>query len=314
MLRTVILILFLIFLSFVSLFVGAKDISIADIIRQEPLESLVMAVSRAPRTFSVILAGAGLSISGLIMQQITQNKFVSPSTAGTLEGTKLGLLLAAVFIPTSGILLKSVFAFVFTLLTTLVFLKMIRHIRFRNVIFIPLAGLMFGGIINSVTTFFAVNFNIVQTVNTWMLGDFSGVLQGRYEMIYLSIPPVVITYFYANRFMAAGMGEDFSKNLGLNYQAVLYLGMVLVAVTVSVITVTAGAISFVGLVVPNIVSLISGDNTRKILPYVALSGALLLLVCDLIGRIVIFPFEIPIGLMAGCLGGGIFLILLLRKR
>lgn len=306
--------LLLLIFSTISLFLGAKDISLIDIINKEPAEVMVFVVSRIPRTLSIILSGIGLSISGLIMQQITQNKFVAPTTAGTIEGTKLGLLIGVILIPSSSLLVKSAFAFIFTLLTTLIFLKIIKHIKIKNIIFIPLIGLMFGGIINSISTFFAINFNIVQSMNTWMMGDFSSVLKGQYEMIYLTIPPLIATYFYANRFTAAGMGEDFAKNIGLNYQAVITIGMILISITVTVITVTAGAISFVGLVVPNIISLLYGDNTQKTLPLVALFGALLLLVCDTIGRIIIFPFEIPIGLTAGCLGGIIFLILLIRKR
>jgi iron complex transport system permease protein len=304
----------LIFLSFVSLFVGAKEISISDIVNQNPLQVFIFIVSRIPRTITIILSGVGLSISGLIMQQITQNKFVSPTTAGALEGTKLGLLLAVILIPSANLFLKSIFAFVFTLLSTIAFIKIIKHIRFQNVIFIPLVGLMFGGVINSVSTFIAVNFNIVQSMNTWMMGDFSSVLEGRYEMMYFTIPPVIATYFYANRFTAVGLGEDLAKNIGLNYQAVITSGMILISITISSIAVTAGTVSFVGLVVPNIVSLLNGDNTRKTLPIVAMFGALLLLVCDIFGRIVIFPFEIPIGLMASCVGGIIFLILLLRRK
>ncbi len=275
---------------------------------------MVFFVSRIPRTLSIILSGIGLSIAGLIMQQITQNRFVSPTTAGTLEGTKLGLLIGLILIPSSSLFVKSIFAFIFSLLTTIIFLKTIKHIKIKNIVFVPLIGLMFGGIINSISTFFAINFNIVQSMNTWMMGDFSGILEGQYEIIYLTIPPLIITYLYANRFTAAGMGEDFAKNIGLNYQTVLIIGMILISITVSVITVTIGAISFVGLVVPNIVSLIYGDNTKKTLPLIALFGALLLLICDIIGRIIIFPFEIPIGLMAGCIGGLLFLILLIRKR
>ncbi|MCL1670862.1 ABC transporter permease [Elizabethkingia ursingii] len=304
----------LIFLSFVSLFVGAKEISISDIVNQNPLQVFIFIVSRIPRTITIILSGVGLSISGLIMQQITQNKFVSPTTAGALEGTKLGLLLAVILIPSANLFLKSIFAFVFTLLSTIAFIKIIKHIRFQNVIFIPLVGLMFGGVINSVSTFIAVNFNIVQNMNTWMMGDFSSVLEGRYEMMYFTIPPVIATYFYANRFTAVGLGEDLAKNIGLNYQAVITSGMILISITISSIAVTAGTVSFVGLVVPNIVSLLNGDNTRKTLPIVAMFGALLLLTCDIFGRIVIFPFEIPIGLMASCVGGIIFLILLLRRK
>lgn len=301
-------------LAITSLFVGVADISLSDLLKSDAETILLFSISRVPRTVALILAGVGLSVSGLIMQQMTQNKFVSPTTAGTLEATKMGLLAALIIIPSVGFTGKMIFAFLFTFFASLLFLKIVQKIRFRNVIFVPLVGLMFGGILNSISTFFAVRMNIVQDTNAWMMGDFSSVLQGRYELIYLSLPAVVITYLYANKFTIVGMGEDFSKNLGLNYNAVMQIGLFCVSLTVSTVVITAGAIPFLGLVIPNIVSMMYGDHVRKTLPLIALFGAAFLLICDIIGRIVIYPFEIPIGMMVGIIGGVVFLILLLRKK
>ncbi len=309
-----IFIILTVFSSFASILIGAKGFSLRDLIACEPMEVMLFLVSRLPRTLTIILTGIGLSVSGLVMQQITQNKFVSPTTAGTLEGSKLGILLSVILIPSAGMFVKSLFAFAFTFAVSLIFLKMVNKVRFRNVIFIPIVGLLFGGIINSVSTFFAVNFNIVQSMNTWLVGDFSGILQGRYELMYLTIPPVIATYFYANRFTAAGMGKDFSQNIGLNYNAVIFIGMLLISITLAVTTLTAGSITFVGLVAPNIISMMYGDHTRKTLPVVALFGALLLLFCDVAGRLIIFPFEVPIGVTVGITGGLVFLLLILRKK
>ena len=312
--RTLVLILILIVFSVISLFVGVADISIGDIL-QGDLESIsLITISRIPRTMALILAGVGMSISGVIMQQMTQNKFVSPTTAGTLEAAKMGLLIFLIFVPTAGSGLRMLSAFLFTFAASLIFLGIVRKIRYRNVVFVPLVGLMFGGIIGSISTFFAVRLNIVQDTNAWMMGDFSGILQGRYELIYLSLPAIVITYLYANKFTVIGMGEDFSRNLGLNYKAIMNVGLFCVSLTVSAVVITAGAIPFLGLIVPNVVSLIFGDNLKKTLPLVALSGAIFLLVCDIVGRIVIYPYEIPIGVTVSIIGAVIFLVLILRRR
>ena len=146
------------------------------------------------------------------------------------------------------------------------------------------------------------------------MGDFSGVLQGRYELIYLSIPAVALTYLYANKFTVVGMGESFSKNLGLNYRAVMNIGLFCVSLTVSVIVITVGIIPFLGLIIPNIVSVLFGDNLRKTLPITAMFGAIFLLICDIVGRLIIFPFEVPIGMTVGIIGGVIFLVLLMKRR
>ena len=313
-LRRILLGLALIAASITSLFVGVADISLSDILDGDAESNFIIAASRFPRTISLVLAGIGMSISGLVMQQLTRNKFVSPTTAGSLEAAQLGLLAGIILLPAAATSVKALLAFGFTFAASLIFLKIVDSIRVRNIIFVPLVGLMFGGILNSVATFFAINLNIVQDMNAWMMGDFSGILEGKYELIYFSLPAVAITYLYANKFTLAGMGEDFSKNLGLNYRGVMNLGLFCVSLTISAIVITAGAIPFLGLVVPNIVTMLYGDNIKKVLPEVALFGALFLLICDIIGRLVIYPFEIPIGLMIGIVGGVIFLIMLLRRK
>lgn len=274
----------------------------------------LITISRLPRTAALILAGVGMSISGVIMQQMTQNKFVAPTTAGTLEAAKMGLLIFLIFIPTAGTAMKMLLAFLFTFLASMLFLAIVRKMRFRNVVFVPLVGLMFGGIIGAVTTLFAVRMNIVQDSNAWMMGDFSGILQGRYELIYLSLPAIAVTYLYANKFTVIGMGEEFSRNLGLNYRTIMNIGLFCVSLTVSAVVITAGAIPFLGLIVPNVVSLLFGDNLKRTLPYVALSGAIFLLLCDIAGRVVIYPYEIPIGVSVSIIGAVIFLVMLLWKK
>lgn len=298
----------------ISVFVGVADITIADIISLDSEKLSLIMISRIPRTVALILAGVGMSISGVIMQQMTQNKFVAPTTAGTLEASKMGLLMFLILIPTAGTAMKMLFAFLFTFVASIIFLGIVRRIRHRNVVFVPIVGLMFGGIIGAISTFFAVRMNIVQDTNAWMIGDFSGVLQGRYELIYLSLPAIVITYIYANKFTVIGMGEDFSKNLGLNYKAVMNIGLFCVSLTVSAVVITSGVIPFLGLIVPNVVSLMFGDNLKRTLPYVALTGAIFLLISDIVGRIVIYPYEVPIGVTVSIIGAVIFLIMILRKR
>lgn len=312
--KTLFLTLILLVCSVVSLFVGVADISIVDILHWNAEKLALISISRIPRTAALILAGVGMSISGVIMQQMTQNKFVAPTTAGTLEAAKMGLLIFLIFIPTAGSAMKMILAFLFTFIASLIFLAIVRKIRYRNVVFVPLVGLMFGGIIGSISTFFAVRLNIVQDTNAWMMGDFSGILQGRYELIYLSLPAIIITYLYANKFTVVGMGEDFSRNLGLNYTAIMNIGLFCVSLTVSTVVITAGAIPFLGLIVPNVVSLLFGDNLKKTLPLVALSGAIFLLLCDIVGRVVIYPYEVPIGVTVSIIGAIIFLILIIRKR
>ncbi len=311
--KYVLLTVLMLFCAVVSLFVGVQDISFSDFLNLTDDQRMTLGISRIPRTVSLIMVGMGMSIAGFIMQQISQNKFVSPSTAGTLDAAKLGILVALINFPLASTLQKSFIALVITLVTTIFFIVMVRRIRFRNVIFIPLIGMMFGNILNAVATFYAYKNNIVQNMQGWLMGDFSAVLQGNYESVYFILPAVILSYVYANEFVVVGMGENFSKNLGLSYHQIVMIGLFCVALTVSVSVVTVGAVPFLGLIIPNLVSMIHGDQLKKTLPYTALYGAIFLLICDIIGRIIIYPYEIPIGLTIGVIGGIFFLILILKR-
>ncbi|MEG0437874.1 MAG: ABC transporter permease [Solibacillus sp.] len=300
-------------LSCISLFLGAKDITPLDLLDFSSEETEVFLISRIPRLIAIILAGVGMSIAGLIMQSLSRNKFVSPTTAGTDDAAKFGVLIAMIY--TGGTQSeKVVLAFVFALLGTMLFMQLLNRIKFKDAIFIPLVGIMFGNIISSLTTFFAYKADILQNVSAFLMGSFTLVIKGNYELLYLSVPVIILTYFYANRFTVAGMGEDFAKNLGVRYRLVVNLGLILVALISTTVILTVGLIPFVGLIIPNIVSIYKGDNLKKTLPHTAVLGALFLLACDIVGRILIFPYEIPINLTVGVIGGVIFLIMLFRGR
>ncbi|TQR21529.1 ABC transporter permease [Psychrobacillus vulpis] len=308
------LVIVLVVLSLLSLFVGVTRISPRDLFDFTSEETQIFLISRVPRLIAIILAGAGMSIAGLIMQSLSRNKFVSPTTAGTLDATRLGILISMLVFTNATYMQKLSFAFIFALAGTLLFMQILNRIKFKDAIFIPLVGLMFGNILSSITTFFAYKSNIIQNITAWLQGDFSLILKGRYELLYISIPVLIIAYFYANRFTVAGMGEDFAKNLGLSYKKVMNLGLVLVALISTTVVLTVGMIPFLGLIIPNIVSIFKGDHLEKTLPHTALLGVIFLLACDILGRVLIFPYEIPISMTVGVIGSAIFLFLLFRGK
>ncbi|MFS8582956.1 MAG: iron chelate uptake ABC transporter family permease subunit, partial [Limnochordales bacterium] len=252
------------------------------------------------------------AIAGTIMQQLTRNKFVSPTTAGTMDAARLGVLAGLLVFPGASLLQKTAVAFAFALAGTYVFIRIVERVKIKNTIFIPLVGLMFGNIVSSVTTSVAYRFDLLQSLATWLHGDFSMILRGRYEMLYVGVPLMAVAYVYADRFTIAGMGDSFAANLGLNYRRVVNVGLFIVAAVSSAVVLTVGSLPFLGLVVPNIVTIYRGDNVRKNLPHTALLGAALVVGCDVIGRIIIHPYEVSVGLIMGVLGSAVFLFLLLR--
>lgn len=254
-----------------------------------------------------------MSICGLIMQQVSRNKFVSPTTGATIDSAQLGLVFAMLIIPSTGLAGKMIASFAFALAGTFIFMKILKSLKFKNAVFVPLIGIMFGNIIGSATTFIAYKYNLMQDITAWMQGNFSMIIKGNYEMLYITIPCIIMAYIYANKFTIAGMGEDFATNLGLNYNKVVNLGLMIVAIVTVCVVITAGSIPFIGLIVPNIVSMYKGDNLKDSIWHTGLFGAIFVLVCDIFSRTVIYPYEIPIGLTVGAIGSIIFLFMILRR-
>jgi len=308
------LIIPLIILSVISIFIGVSSLSPLDLLNLSEEQVEILLVSRLPRLISIIIAGASMSIAGLIMQQLSKNKFVSPTTAGTLDSARFGVLVSLMLFTAASPLLKIGISFAFALVGTFIFMKILEKIKFKDPVFIPLVGLMFGSIIDSMATFFAYKNDLIQNMTSWMQGDFSMIMSGNYELLYVSIPTLIIAYLYANKFTIAGMGEEFSKNLGLNYRQVVNLGLIIAALVTSSVVLSVGVIPFLGLIIPNIVTIYQGDHLKNNLIHTALLGALFVLVCDIIGRVIIYPYEIPINLTVGVIGSGIFIYLLLRRK
>lgn len=306
-----VLICTLILLSAVSILVGVKDI---DFLHLTLDDIHIIFISRFPRLISIIVTGCSVSITGLIMQTITKNKFVSPTTAGTTDWARLGILISMLFFGGSRPFIKMVVAFMFCLLGSFLFIKLLAKIRIKNSVLIPLVGIMLGNVVSAIATYFAYNYDLVQNMTSWLQGSFSLILKGRYELLYLGIPFLILGYLYADKFTIAGMGKDFSQNLGLNHEKIVNLGLAVVSMITAVVTVTVGGLPFLDLIVPNIISLIRGDNLKNSLLDTALLGANFVLLCDILGRLIIYPYEIPIGMVISVIGSAIFLTMILRRQ
>lgn len=307
----VFLVVMLLALSVVSLMVGVRSISFA---QMDALWVETMLLSRLPRLIAIVITGASISTCGLIMQSITQNKFVSPTTAGTNEWCKLGALMSMLLLHQSSTMSKMLLAFVFALAGTFVFTRITQRIRVKNIILVPLVGMMLGSVVSALTTFIAYRYDLVQNMTSWLQGNFALVVKGRYELLYLGIPAFIVAYIYADRFTIAGMGKGFATNLGLNHGRVMTVGLTISAFISALVVVTVGSIPFLGLIIPNIVTLYRGDNIRRSLPETALLGAVFVLACDILSRLILFPYEVSISVTASVIGSIILLALILRRQ
>lgn len=299
--------------SVASLFVGVMDLSLADVLRGDTEKIWLLLVSRLPRLLAILCTGMGMSVAGLIMQQLCMNKFVSPTTGATISCAKFGILMALLFVQSSTLWSRAAFSFGFALLGTWVFVWFIQRIQFKDTVMVPLVGIMFSNIVNGVTSFFAYRYEMTQALSSWETGHFSMVLRGRYEIVYLALPLIILAFIFANHFNIVGMGKEFSQNLGVNYNLVLFMGLSIAAAITASIVVVVGSISYIGLIIPNIIAMFKGDKIRGTLVDTALLGALFVLVCDVIARVVIAPYELPIELIVGIIGSILFIGILFRR-
>ncbi|WP_205953442.1 ABC transporter permease [Pantoea stewartii] len=300
-------------LMMLSVMTGVTQLSLMDVWRDADMRE-IMWVSRVPRTVALVLAGSAMSVAGQIMQMLTQNRFVEPSVVGTTQSAGLGLLLVMLFYPAAPVIVKMGIAALFALAGTLLFMLLIAPVRQKSALLVPLTGIMLGAVFSSVTTFLAMQFDLLQALGSWESGDFSSVMQGRYELLWLVGMIALLAGLLADRFTVAGLGHDFSVNVGLNYRRVQLTGMAMIALISGVVIVVVGVLPFLGLIVPNIVSLLSGDNLRRTVHWVALTGAMLVVSCDILGRLIVQPFEIPVSTLLGVLGAAVFLLLIMKGK
>ena len=291
----------LVLMSIISLSIGIGDI-----------DNDVFLHSRVPRLVALLLSGAGLALAGTIMQQLSRNRFSSPSIMGVNDCTMLGLCIALLFFSSSDLWICVFIGFAFAVIGMLLVTKILDVVVIKDPLFIPLIGIMFGKVIQAVYMYIGYKYNLLQDLQTWMLGDFSTMATGRYELLYLVIPVIGLAYLYSMQLTMIGLGQGMVSNMGIDYDKIKYIGIMIVSTISAVTILICGHLPFIGLIVPNLVNIMHGANIRKNMFYILSYGALITVVCDTVGRYVKYPFEIPISLILGILGSIVFIFLILR--
>lgn len=295
-------------LGIISLFTGVYDI----FGREDGWDMFF--ITRIPRTVALMLTGAAMAMTGLIMQLMTQNKMVEPTTIGTTEWAGLGLLTVYLLIPSPSLVVRMTGAIIFSFVGTMVFFFFLRSVRLRSSLIVPIIGLMLGAVISALSTFMSLFFNMSQVIEGWFIGSFAPVQAGRYEYLWIILLVTFFIFLYANRLTLAGLGEDVATALGVNYKRLILLANLLIAVAVGIVASVIGNLPFLGLIVPNIISMIRGDDLRSNLPWVCVMGMGTIMLCDIVSRVIIMPFEVPVSLILGTVGAVVFILILLRQR
>ena len=295
-------------LSVLSLFTGVYDI------RGQADGWNMFFITRVPRTAALMLTGAAMSMSGLVTQLVTQNRMVEPTTTGTIEWAGLGLIVVYLVFPAPPLVLRMTGAILFSFIGTMIFFFFLRRVKLRSSLIVPIIGMMLGAVISAVSTFIGLAFQMTQNVETWFVGSFAPVQIGRYEYLWLIVIITILIFVYADRLTLAGLGQDVATSLGANYNRIIILGTGLISLTVGIVASVIGNLPFLGLIVPNIVSMYRGDDLRSNLPWVCVLGMGVITLCDILSRTIIMPFEVPVSLILGTLGAVIFVVILLKQR
>ena len=174
-----------------SLSIGVADFSWSGILQSlinnsANSDSSLMLVSRIPRTIAIILTGIAMAVAGMIIQVVLKNRFVEPSMVGATQSAALGLLVVSLLFPASALIIKMSVATITAVFGMMLFMLLIHRIPPTDFLMVPLIGIVFGGIIEAVTTFIAYQTETLQMLSVWQFGDFSGVLAGRYELLWLT--------------------------------------------------------------------------------------------------------------------------------
>ena len=300
----VFLIILVIIVATISIFTGAYNIT-------ENHEGWRMIfITRIPRTLSLMLTGASMAMSGIVMQLITQNKLVEPTTTGTIQWAGLGLILAYILVPSASLLLRTTFAIIFSFIGSIIFILFLRNIKLKSSFYVPVLGIMMGAVVSAISTFVALEFNMTQSLEIWFAGSFAQMQKGRYEYLYLIILVTMAIYIYADKLTVVGLGEDIATNLGLNYKKIILVSNALISIATGLVASVVGYVPFLGILVPNLVSMYRGDNLKENLPYTCLSAMVVIMIADIIGRTIISPFEVPVSLILGSIGAIGFLIII----
>ncbi len=269
---------------------------------------------RLPRVFAGILAGVGLSTAGVILQGVMNNALASPNTIGVGSGAGFFVMLAIVLFP-KNVAIQPVFAFAGALIATLAIFAL-AYFADTSRITIILAGI-------TVSSFLTAGINLLKTldtdiainINSFLIGSLSGVSFGAIRIPAIGIAATFLAaVFMARPLNMLGLGDEVARSLGMRIGVTRFLLLIISSVLAGCVVSYAGLLSFAGLIVPHICRRLFGSDARILIPCSALLGGSFVLLCDLLGRVIASPYELPTGIIMSFIGGPFFIYLIIRKK
>ena len=301
------------------IFGGSPDIGIS------ARDQIIVQDIRLPRIVMGILVGAGLAVSGAVMQGLFRNPLADPGLVGVSAGASLGavsviVLGATILSPATALLggyALPVSAFVGSLIVTLILYQVSTRQGRTSIATMLLAGIALSALAMALTgvLIFVADDQQLRDLTFWQLGSLAGSTWAKVG----AAAPIMLVGMIATPFMARGLnalalGEPTAAHLGIPVQRLKHVAIVVVSAVVGAAVAVSGGIGFVGIVVPHLLRLVIGPDNRYLLPASALLGGILLLIADAASRTIVAPAELPIGIVTAAAGAPFFLWILLRRR
>ena len=315
------LIISLFIVLFVSMCVGRYNVSFVEAFKFFTGQQIdqtaynVMLYLRLPRTLVAVLVGAALSLSGAIYQSAFNNRLVSPDLLGVSSGASVGACFAILL--GFGTAMISLFAFVMGFVAVTITLLIAKAFKNKSNVILILSGLAVGGLMSSLVgliKYLADNEMKLAEMTFWLLGDLSKVtINDFYVILPFVVVCSILSIILSWRLNIISLGAKESKSLGINYKVNLVL-LIVVATTLTAVSISvSGTIGWIGLVIPNITRLFIGSNNRKVIPISLLSGAIFMVIVDMLARS-LAPNEIPLSVISGILGTPLFIYAIFKRR
>lgn len=306
--------------SFLSVMLGSVYINPADILKcfftpdKTSVTYILIVNIRLPRMLGAIIAGMGLSVAGVILQGVMNNALASPNTIGVNSGAGFFVMLAMMLFPHS-VYATSIASFVGALLTTLA-IYALAYMADSSRTTIILAGITVSSFLNAgINTIKLINTDITLNITSFLMGTLSGLTFNKIALPATGIiAAVLVSFILAKQLNILSLGDDYARSLGLNVPLTRFFLLVLSSIMAGLVVSFAGLLSFIGLIVPHICRTLFGSDARYLLPTSALLGASFVLICDIIGRLIAAPYELPAGIIMAFIGGPFFMYLLLKKK
>ena len=302
----------------VSITLGAAQIEVSTIYEalfqydETLFDHLIIRTVRLPRVIAGVIIGAGLAVAGAIMQGLTTNPLASPSILGVNAGASFAVVLGVFLLGSPPLLVYGLLAIVGAFAAAVVVYTLGSIGRGGTTpVKLTLAGVIFAAFTSAFTTVILImDRQTFDQIRFWTVGSLAG---RDWEIIVWMVPFVGVglvgSMLISRQITTISLGEDIAKGLGQNTAVVRVIAAFMVILLAGGSVAIAGPVGFVGLIIPHVVRAICGLDYRWILPYSALAGSLLVTIADSLGRIVMRPQEIPIGVMLAFVGAPFFIYL-----